>query len=335
MLEYAYLPPLEKDGIMFFKRVGNEDDIAWLKKLGFEVHEDAFVTWRGKFIHWNTVYDLYIDTDPPSESNLKEFCDDIMKKIKTHVDNTFAIDYTSETTINFKSIPSPKCIQYIDEYFSKLRFSGTFSRYSDDDYNIIKDDAINLGIAYPLKKEEDRYQLKLTWKYGEVFYFDEEEEEPMKDTLSASKTDTFKIPEAPRINVPISNEEIKDIKNLCEENIKKTLTAMDAAGLADNKNDWNEAIEYSINRECTRLRDENKIDELIKHILESIKTYANEGKYELNVVFNDGKLFTDDIKDPLIKLGYDISIKKSSLKKANGVEVVYFVNVINWSKPKE
>ena len=300
MLEYAYLPPLEKDGIMFFKRVGNEDDIAWLKKLGFEVHEDAFVTWRGKFIRWDTVYDLHIDTDPPSESNLKEFCDDIMKKIKTHVDNTFAIDYTSETVINFKSIPSPKCIQYIGEYFGNLKFSGTFSRYGDDDYNIIKDDAINLGIAYPLKKEEDRYQLKLIWKYGEVFYF-EEEEEPMEEKVS----------------------------------MKDALSAMDAAGLADNKNDWNEKMEYSINRECTRLRDENKIDDLIKYILESIETYANEGKYKLNIVFNDGKLFTDDIKNTLVKLGYNISIKKLSLKKANGVEVVYFVNVINWSKPKE
>lgn len=299
MLEYAYLPPLEKDGIMFFKRVGNEDDIAWLKKLGFDVHEDAFVTWKGKFIRWNTVYDLYIDTDPPSESNLKEFCDDIIKKIKTHVDNTFAIDYTSETTINFKSIPSPKCIQYIDEYFSKLRFSGTFNQYTNDDYSIIKDDAINLGIAYPLKKEENKYQLKLLWKYGEVFYFEEEEESmekvPMKDVLSA----------------------------------------MDAAGLADNKNYWDEKREDNINRECTRLRDENKIDELIKYILESVEIYAEEGKYELNIVFGDGKLFTEKVKDELVKLGYDISIKNSSLKKANGVERVCFVNVINWKNPKE
>ena len=300
MLEYAYLPPLEKDGIMFFKRVGNEDDIIWLKKLGFEVHEDAFVTWRGKFIRWNTVYDLHIDTDPPSESNLKEFCDDIMKKIKTHVDNTFAIDYTSETVINFKSIPSPKCIQYIGEYFGNLKFSGTFSRYGDDDYSIIKDDAINLGIAYPLKKEEDRYQLKLLWKYGEVFYF-EEEEEPMEEKVS----------------------------------MKDALSAMDAAGLADNKNDWNEKMEYSINRKCTILRDENKIDELIKHILESIETYANEGKYELNIVFNDGKLMDEEVMKRLADLKYKIFIKTMTTKRSNKVDKIYFVNSISWENPEE
>ena len=117
--------------------------------------------------------------------------------------------------------------------------------------------------------------------------------------------------------------------------VKNVLTAMDAASLTDNKNYWDEKRENSINRECTRLRDENKIDELIKYILESIETYANEGKYELNIVFNDGRLMNEEVMKKLTDLKYRVFIKTMTTKRSNGVNKVDFVNSISWEKPEE
>lgn len=113
------------------------------------------------------------------------------------------------------------------------------------------------------------------------------------------------------------------------------LTAMDAASLADNKNYWDEKRENNINRECTRLRDENKIDELVKYIIECVEVYADEGKYELNIVFNDGRLMNEEVMKKLTDLKYRVFIKTMTIKQSNGVDKVYFVNSISWEKPEE
>ena len=117
---------------------------------------------------------------------------------------------------------------------------------------------------------------------------------------------------------------------------KKLLTACQAAYLADNTNDHNEELVYTINRECTRLRDENNESGLLFYILENITAYSEKfGKYELKIVFTDGKLLDHKIREILEKqLKYKVSIDKMSIKRNDGVEEVYFVNVISWSNPK-
>ena len=114
--------------------------------------------------------------------------------------------------------------------------------------------------------------------------------------------------------------------------VEQVLTAKDAAELANNKSDWYNNLYHTINMECTKLRNENKIGELIEYIIKSIRIYANEGKYELNIVFDDGKLMSKKVTKVLEELGYKVFFSRAiDFSKQNTVvDRDYFVNSISW-----
>lgn len=114
--------------------------------------------------------------------------------------------------------------------------------------------------------------------------------------------------------------------------VEQVLTAKDAAELANNKSDWYNNLEHTINMECTKLRNENKIGELIEYILKSIRIYANEGKYELNIVFDDGTL-SKKVTKVLEELGYKVFFIKTMIISNQNTAIYrdYFVNSIRWT----